>query len=146
MDEQKIEQIVQKILSSGQYRVSDVPYHLHNNVDAPFVPFHNLSNAPNFFCVAKTTSGTTAVNVFSSKGTSYPLTVTGIFLVSNDTTAGNITVKNNGNTVATIAKGTTAGVLVGATSLSNTSYNSGNSFTIVSDSAGNSTVFMAFTA
>lgn len=93
--------------------------------------------------IARQTNGTTPVNVF---GATLPFsgTVDGIFVCSNDTTAGNITISNNGNVVATIAKGTSAGVLTGATSLANTSMVAGTPFTIVSDSAGNVTCYITF--
>ena len=93
--------------------------------------------------IARQTNGTTPVNVF---GPTVPFsgTIDGIFVCSNDTTAGNITISNNGNVVATVAKGTSAGVLTGATSLANTSMVAGTPFTIVSDSAGNVTCYITF--
>lgn len=146
IDENRVREIFLEMANDNQFQVNFIPYHEHNKIDAPNVPFPNISKAPNDFCVAKTTNGTTPTNVFGVKGADFPLTITGVFLISNDTTAGNITLKNFGSTVATIAKGTTSGALVGATSLSNTTYFAGNSFTIVSDSAGNSTVFVCFTS
>ena len=95
--------------------------------------------------VIATTNGTTAVDVFGSKGAPANLTITGCFLISNDTTAGNITPKTNGNTVATIAKGTASGALVGAASLSNTTVKAGQTVQVVSISAGNAQVFIFFT-
>ena len=93
--------------------------------------------------ISRQTNGTTPVNVF---GATVPFsgTIDGIFVVSKDTTAGNISILNNGNTVATIAKDTTAGVLTGATSLANTSVVAGTPFTIVSDSTGNVFVYITF--
>lgn len=133
-------------MGKSRFNVSQIPYHIHNNVDSPFVPYENITNAPNYFCVAATTTGTTPVNVFSAGGAPYDLTVTGMFLISLDTTAGNISAYNGTSTIATIAKGTTSAAMVGATSLSNTSYSRGRSFTVVSSSAGNSTVFLTFRA
>jgi hypothetical protein len=143
--EQRVRDIFSRMLGSTRYDVSKVPYHIHNNVDSPFVPYGSILNAPGFFCVAATTTGTTAINVFGPGGAPYNLEVTGMYLVSRDTTAGNITAYNGGATIATIAKGTTAGAMVGATSLANTSYQRGRTFTVVSSSAGNSTVFFTFT-
>lgn len=94
--------------------------------------------------VAKDTNATTPVNVIAAT-VPFTATITGIFLVSKDTTAGNITIADTTGTVATIAKGVTAGALVGATSLANTTVTSGDTLTIVSSSAGNATVFITFT-
>ena len=146
MDENRVRQIFSEMAKDNQFQVSPNAFHEHNGVDAPHIPFSNLSQNPKTFCVAKDTNGTTPTNVFNVGGANFPMTITGYFLISKDTTAGNITLKNFGSTVATIAKGTTSGALVGATSLSNTTYYPGNSFTIVSDSAGNSTVFVSFTS
>lgn len=90
------------------------------------------------------TTGTTAVNVFGSNGAPFALTIGGAFLISQDTTAGNITLKVNGNTVATIAKGTTSGAMVGAVSLSNTTVAAGDAVTVVSSSAGNAEVIITY--
>lgn len=97
--------------------------------------------------VVADTNGTTAVSVFGSSGLSYDIVITGVFLISKDTTAGNITVENPaGTTVCTIAKGTSAGALVGATSLTNTTVTSGTNLVVDSSSAGNASVFIAFEA
>lgn len=146
IDENRVREIFREMAQDNQYQVSSVFYHEHNGTDAPKVPFSNLANNPTQFCAVKDTDGTTPVAVFSNGNAQFPMTIKGIFLISKDTTAGNITVKNAGNTIATIAKGTTSGAMVGATSLSNTTYYAGNAFTIVSDSAGNSTVFICFTS
>ena len=103
-----------------------------------------LSTGVGYFTVAKTTNGTSPVDVIAAT-VPFDCTITGVYLISNDTTAGNITVADTAGTVATIAKGATAGVLVGATSLANTSVTSGNTLTIVSSSAGDATVFITFT-
>ena len=97
-----------------------------------------------YFTVAAATNGTTPVNVIAAT-VPFNATITGVYLVSEDTTAGNITVADTAGTVATIAKGTVSGVMVGAASLANTAITSGNTLTIVSSSAGNARVFITFT-
>ena len=93
------------------------------------------------------TSGTTAVSVFGASGLPYAVTITGVFLVSLDTTAGNITVENPASTiVCTIAKGTAAGALVGATTLANTSVAAGTNLVVDSSTAGNARVYITFQA
>lgn len=148
MDEAQILALIRKELDaraqSSQYKVSKVPFHTHNNLDSPPISFHSLTNAPHTFTIAATTDGTTNVNVFTSGGAPYALTIIGVFLISLDTTAANITVLQRGNTVCTIAKGTTAGALVGATSLSNTLYNVGDVFQVDSSSSGNAKVFITY--
>lgn len=97
--------------------------------------------------IATDTNGTTAVSVFGSGGLSFPVTITGVYLISKDTTAGNITVENPAATVVcTIAKGTSAGALVGATSLASTTVAAGTNLVVDSSSAGNATVFITFVA
>lgn len=145
MDENKVRQIVSGILHQDQYSVPKVPFHVHNGTDSLQVSYVDILNTPNTFCVATTTNGTTAIPIFTSTGTSFPFTITGVYLIANDTTASNITLSNNGNTVATIAKGTTAGAMTGATSLANTAYVAGTPITVVSSATGNATVFMTFT-
>lgn len=151
-NEDQIRSIVKQELSKARYDVSSVPYHIHNNVDSPNVPYLNIADAPGFFCIATDTKGTTPVNLFNAKpprafnngGAPYNFTITGVFLISKDGTAGNLSLVNNGNTVATIAKGTVAGTMVGATSLANVSYTQGRKIQIVSSSTGNGTVFVTF--
>lgn len=99
--------------------------------------------------VTVNTSGTTAVDVnftgdSSLLGNSPACTITAVAVIALDTTAGNITLKNGASTVATVAKGTTAGGLVGATSLSNTSVDNGATLSVVSSSAGNATVLVYY--
>lgn len=113
-------------------------------INAAAVTGAKLSTAVGYFQVAKNTNGTTPVNVIAAT-VPFNCTITGVYLISLDTTAGNITVADTAGTVATIAKGTVAGVMVGATSLANTSITSGNTLTIVSSSAGNANVFITFT-
>lgn len=103
-----------------------------------------LSNGEGYNVIAVDTDGTTAVNVFGSKGVPADLTVTAVVSIALDTTAGNITLTGDGNTIATIAKGTTSGTLVGATSLADTSVEQGDTITVVSSSEGNSTVLVYY--
>lgn len=92
------------------------------------------------------TNGTTAVSVFGASGLPYAVTITGVFVIAKDTTAGNITVENPASTVVcTIAKGTVAGVLVGATSLANTAVAAGTNLVVDSSTTGNASVFITYT-
>lgn len=104
-------------------------------VDATLVA-HNVIVVP--------TNGTTAVNVFGPKGAPFKGTFTEVYSNALDTTAGNITPTVKGNTVVTIAKGTTAGVIVGGGALSNASFAPGDAVTVVSSSAGNSRVMLVY--
>lgn len=133
-----------KSQSINTYSVSKIPYHVHNNIDSPQIGYQTLIEAPPGGIFVTNTNGTTNVNVFST-GVPFNFTITGVFLISLDTTAGNITVINGSTTVATIAKGTTATALVGATSLSGTAVKKGNVFQVDSSSAGNATVFITYT-
>lgn len=173
MEKDDISKLIDEKIKSSQkdalYQTSNYTYHTHNNIDSPILPFTSLGGVPNsfvghpgdmllvnstanalnfftgFFTVAKDTNSTTPVNVFGASGAPFALIVTGVYLVSKDTTAGNITLKQAANTVATIAKGTTSGAMVGAVSLANTTYALGDVCTVVSSSAGNATVFITFT-
>ena len=82
--------------------------------------------------VTAVSNGTTAVSVFGASGLDYPIDITGVYLIARDTTATNITVEAPAaTTVCTIAKGTTAGALVGATSLtSNTNIPAGTNVVV----------------
>ena len=113
-------------------------------INALAVTGAKLSTGVGYFTVAKNTNGTNAVNVIAAT-VPFSCTITGIYLISLDTTAGNITIADTSGTVVTIAKGGSSGVLVGATSLANTTVTSGDTLTIVSSSAGNATVFITFT-
>lgn len=90
-------------------------------------------------------NGTTVVNVFGLRGAPHKLTISGIFVIAKDTTAGNITVKIGANTVATIAKGTVAGVVTGAASLTTPIASVGDVLTIVSSSAGDVYAYITYT-
>lgn len=95
--------------------------------------------------ILATTNGTTAVSVFGSTGPGYAITIVGITIVSLDTTAGNITVENPASTVvATIAKGTVAGVVIGATTLANTAVAATSDLIVDSSTAGNARVTIMY--
>lgn len=49
MNEQQVRQIVQQMLSSGQFSVAKTPFHKHTGVDSPQFPFINLSDVPNSY-------------------------------------------------------------------------------------------------
>lgn len=91
-------------------------------------------------------NGTTAVSVFGASGLPFAITITGVYLISNDTTATNITVENPASTiVCTIAKGTAAGALVGAVTLANTAVPAGNNVIVDGSGAGVAQVFITYT-
>lgn len=92
---------------------------------------------------AKDTSGTTVIQVFRNP-IQFAGAITGVFLIAKDTTTGNIVVKRGDDTVATIAKGASAGALVGASSLANADLTPDDSVTIESSTAGNATVFISY--
>lgn len=91
-------------------------------------------------------SGTTAVSVFGASGLPYAINITGVYLISRDTTDTNVTVEAPASTtVATIAKGTAAGALVGAASLANnTDIPAGTNIVIDGSGAGVAQVFITF--
>jgi hypothetical protein len=95
--------------------------------------------------VVANTNGTTNVSVFGAAGLDQAITITGVFLISLDTTAGNITVENGSDTVVTIAKGTAAGVLVGGVTLANAAVAAGTDLQVDSSSAGNARVYITYT-
>lgn len=101
--------------------------------------------AHKYHTIAVGTNGTTAVNVIDASGAPCAITIKAVQVTALDTTAGNITVQQGANTVCTVAKGTTAGVVTGASSLSNTVYAKGDVFTVKSSSSGNATVLITFT-
>ncbi len=93
-------------------------------------------------------AGTTAVSVFGAAGLPYAINITGVYLISQDTTATNVTVEAPASTVvATIAKGTAAGAFVGAVSLANnTAIPAGTNVIIDGSGAGLAQVFITFEA
>lgn len=100
----------------------------------------------NHAVAVQNTNGTAAVNVFSGSGAAtFPMAIADIIITSLDTTAGNITVENPvGTVVATIAKGTASGALVGAVTLSNTTVAAGSVLIVKSSTAGNAAVKIFF--
>jgi hypothetical protein len=99
------------------------------------------------FVAVATTNGTTAVSVFGASGLAHAITITGVYLVALDTTASNITVENPaGTAVCTIAKGATAGALVGAVTLADTTVAAGTNLVVDSSGAGNARVYITYTA
>lgn len=149
---EQIEQLIdEKIRTAFQNYTQaslKLPRHTHNNVDSLsldpkyFLKYQTLI-APNV--VVMSTNGTTPVNIFPN-GLPFNLTYTSIVSIAKDGTAGNIILSNNTATVATIAKGTTAGVCVGASSIANTVQLKGTPATVVSSTAGNSFVIIYFNA
>lgn len=118
-------------------------YWYDNGVDAWK---YTTQTSTQFSAITADTNGTTAVSVFGAGGYIRDITITGVYLISKDTTAGNITVENpTATVVSTIAKGTVAGVMVGASSLANTSVTAGTNLVVDSSTAGNATVFITFT-
>jgi hypothetical protein len=118
--------------------------HHHNNIDSPTIDLNNFQLLhANYMTVTCLTNGTTAVDIFGNN-TFYPFTILSAAVICNDATAGNITIKNGTSTVATIAKGIVAGVMTGASSLSNTLVGRNTLFTAVSSSAGNAFVIINF--
>lgn len=95
--------------------------------------------------VSAVSNGTTAVSVFGSAGLPFAITITGVYLIARDTTATNITVEAPASTVvATIAKGVTAGALVGASSLANTSVPANTNVILDGSSTGVAQVFITY--
>jgi hypothetical protein len=95
--------------------------------------------------VSAVSNGTTAVSVFGADGLPFAITITGVYLIARDTTATNITVEAPATTVvATIAKGTTSGAMVGAASLANTSVAAGTNVILDGSSTGVAQVFITY--
>jgi hypothetical protein len=95
--------------------------------------------------VSAVSNGTTAVSVFGVSGLPFPITITGVYLISRDTTATNVTVEAPASTVvATIAKGTSAGVVVGASSLANTAVPANTNVILDGSGAGVAQVFISY--
>lgn len=134
-------------------KIDNFRLHTHDNITSLTLVPKNLQGGYLNDSVVTTTSGTDPINVFGGQiATSVPvncpfnLTVRAVYLISNDATAGTITVKNDSNTIATLAKGATAGAMVGATSLTNTRVTITNALTVVSSSAGNAQVIIIYQA
>ena len=91
------------------------------------------------------TNGTTAVNVFASAPTG--LKITNFVVTSQDSTAGDISLKEGSNTISTVTKSTTAGTMTGEDgSLSNENITAGTAVTVVSSTAGNARCLICFEA
>lgn len=115
-----------------------------DEIESGAIDYSNLASGATFTRTVDS-NGTTAVNVFTA-GAPVACTITGVTLVALDTTATNITVENPASTVVcTIAKGVTAGALVGATTLANTSVASGAVVVVDGSSTGNARVTITFT-
>lgn len=106
-----------------------------------FIPTNDAITVP--VTVSRITTGTTPVNVLAATNP-FAGTIRSIYINSLDTTAGNIVIKTTAGTVATIAKGTTAGALVSSGTLANTSFTKGGILTIESSTAGNAAVFITY--
>lgn len=90
--------------------------------------------------VARPTNGTTEVGLLtgtSSKLSPFPFRIHALYVLSLDTTAGTITFNDGAGAIATVAKGTVAGAMVGVTAVSDTDINGGENISMVSSSAGN---------
>lgn len=96
--------------------------------------------------VEATTTGTSDVNVFGSTN-GFAGTITGVYLIAADASTATITIKNNGATVCTIAKGGTSGAMVGATSVSNATFTAAGTMGVSSGNSGlgQAEVFITFT-
>ena len=104
-----------------------------------------LATGVGYFQIAVNTNSTTPVNVFGVGGAPCNLIVTSVVSIAKDTTASNIILKQAANTVVTIAKGATAGALVGGVTLSNATYTAADVCTVESSGAGESRVLITFT-
>lgn len=95
-------------------------------------------------CKVVETNGTTAVNIFGAGGAPRALNITAVVVGAQDTTAGNIIVKNVAATVASVAKGTTTGVMTVEEAIANTAVAAGSVCTVESSSAGNAVTFVYY--
>ena len=106
-----------------------------NQLNPKFAVVDSLhGNGVSITCVS--TNATTPVILFGNPSV-FSGTITGCFLIAKGGTAANITLKsgNAASTVCTIAKGTSTGALVGASSLSNTTISGSATIQIVSSGA-----------
>jgi len=95
--------------------------------------------------ISAVSAGTTAVSVFGTAGLPYAITIKGVYLISRDTTATNVTVEAPASTtVCTIAKGTAAGALVGASSYTNTAVPANTNVIVDGSGAGVAQVFITY--
>ena len=104
-----------------------------------------LATGKGYFIVSKVTNGTTPANVFGTTN-GFDGTITGVWLISSDTSTANVGLATTAGTVCTIAKGATAGAVIGATAVANTTIASTGTCTVVSTaSPGDATVIVSFT-
>lgn len=92
---------------------------------------------------AVNSNNTTAVNVFGATN-GFTGTITGVYLVSLDTTNANMTLRNDSSSVCVIATGTTSGALVGGTTLSNTTISASGTMVIVMSANSGARVFITY--
>lgn len=139
--------------------LNDFTLHTHDGATSLVLVPKNLQGDYLFDSITVNTNGTTPINIFGGLSATTnvnksPLNITikAIYLISRDTTAGNIQVKNAGNSVisdnagAGIAKGVVAGAMTGAVTLANVNVTITNTFTVVSSSAGNTQVIIIYKA
>ena len=89
------------------------------------------------------TNSTTNVTVFDNPS-GFEGTITGVYVVALDATAGNITISTQAGTVCTIAKGTVTGAAVFTATLLNTAITPAGSVVIVSSANANARVYIAY--
>lgn len=95
--------------------------------------------------VEVTANGTSDVNVFGTTN-GFAGTLTGAYAITSGTISTTITIKNAGLTVGTIATGATVGLMAGATSVSNATFTSAGTMSVVSNNASDTAkVFITFT-
>jgi len=90
------------------------------------------------------TNGTTPVTALGAT-LAQSIKILGAFLISKDTTAGNITLAfTSAGSVVVIAKGTAAGAVVGGVSIANSVGAAGDTLSVVSSSAGDAHVYVVY--
>lgn len=149
--EQLIEQKIQEALQKYNFSSLQSTRHTHNGVDSQklqpkyFINYPTLI-APNFILV--TTNGTNPQNIFPSGLAPFGFTYNAILTISNDTTAANIIITNNGNNVTLIPKGTSQYNVQGnaGVGMTNLTQAQGTPATVVSSTTGNAFVIIFFTA
>ncbi|MDE2015926.1 MAG: hypothetical protein KGI72_05385 [Patescibacteria group bacterium] len=119
MDEKQIQEIIRKSLTSAQYRVGGIPYHVHNGTDSPQIPVYNSSITLAYLAtitigkvyslyLTTTAGGGATININARAAAGQTIN----FLITNDATA---------NRTITFGAGfKPSGTLVGTTSKSAT--------------------------